>query len=276
MLHTVVHTILLTGAVLGMFFSARFAERKWPIGPNMPDPEVMSDWFVVFVNMLLSLPFGWLTVPCSVLIIRGLGGGGLIYVPTEGWWYVPALLGFIVVYDLYRYILHRLQHVVPWLWSMHSFHHSANAITLVTGARHLWLEKAVMEAFFPLFPILFTVPADMATAMIIVYLLPDGCAHLNVKFPMGRAITWINNPQWHRIHHSVQPEHFDKNFASLLPVWDIIFGTAWIPQPDEYPATGLVPNESVGIIDSIIWPFRHFLRRRVSLLRAHNPVAPAE
>jgi sterol desaturase/sphingolipid hydroxylase (fatty acid hydroxylase superfamily) len=78
---------------------------------------------------------------------------------------------------------------------------------------------------------------------------------------MGRLITWVNSPQWHRIHHSVHPEHHDKNFAALLPIWDILFGTAWVPKLDEYPATGIIPSEKVGIIDSVVWPFRNYLRR---------------
>ena len=49
---------------------------------------------------------------------------------------------------------------------------------------------------------------------------PDG-----LFCPRGRFVSWIGNPQWHRIHHSLQPEHFDKNFAGLLPLWDILFGT---------------------------------------------------
>ena len=90
----------------------------------------------------------------------------------------------------------------------------------------------------------------------LMYFFPDTCAHLNVRFPMGRMITLVNSPQWHRIHHSAMPEHRDKNFASLLPLWDILFGTAWIPKPDEYPVTGFDPPVHVGVIDSIIWPFR--------------------
>jgi sterol desaturase/sphingolipid hydroxylase (fatty acid hydroxylase superfamily) len=271
-------TILVTGIVLAVIFAARWLERLRPIGPNLPHPEVMSDWKAVFTNLLLFWPVSLITVPCSAVIIARMGGGGLISIRTDGWWYLPSLIGFILVGDLYRYSVHRLQHKVPFLWSMHSFHHSANALTLITGARHLWLEKAVLDAFFPLFPILFSVPTDMAMVIGAFYFLPDGCAHLNIRFPMGWAITWINNPQWHRIHHSVLPQHQNKNFASALPLWDIVFGTAWIPRPDEYPPTGLAPSETVGVIDSIIWPFRHVLRRRFTMPQASSTrnVFPAD
>jgi sterol desaturase/sphingolipid hydroxylase (fatty acid hydroxylase superfamily) len=248
---------LITAIYMFAILVVRWFELKRPIGPNLPHPEVRSDWAAVFTNLLLAEAVALLCVP-SVMVV-GWVGGGLIHIPTDGWWYLPSLIGFILVGDLYRYGIHRMQHRIPFLWAMHSFHHSANALTYVTGGRHFWLER-VMFDFFP-FAMFFTVPIDMATIISLVHFLPDGCSHLNVRLSMGRYISWINNPQWHRIHHSVQPEHHNKNFASLLPLWDIVFGTAWIPGRDEYPATGLVPSERVGVIDSVMWPLRSSVRR---------------
>jgi sterol desaturase/sphingolipid hydroxylase (fatty acid hydroxylase superfamily) len=256
----IIHVLAITNLVLGVIFTARFLEWRWPIDPNLPHAEVMSDWKVTCANLLLPLLLAPLTLPCTAAIVIWMGGG-VICLPTDGLWYVVSLVSVLLVSDLYRYAVHRLSHAVPFLWSMHSFHHSANALTLITGARHLWLEKVFLGTFFPILAILFTIPVGMATIIGVIYLLPDGCAHLNVRFPMGRAITWINSPQWHRIHHSVQPEHQNKNFSGGLPLWDILFGTAWIPHCDEYPTTGLVPSEKVEIIDSIVWPLRHHLRR---------------
>ena len=253
--------ILLSTIVLAVIFTARWLERRWPIDPHLPYDEVMADWKATFVNLSLFTAFGPFALPISATIV-GWMGGGLIRLPTDGAWYVGSIVFYVLISDLYRYWMHRLTHAVPFLWAMHSFHHSANALTLITGARHFWLEKIITGMFMPLLPILFVIPADMAGIISIVYFLPDGCAHLNVRFSMGRAITWINNPQWHRIHHSTQPEHFNKNFSGGLPLWDLLFGTAWIPGREEYPPTGLVPAEQVGIIDSIIWPFRHLWRTR--------------
>jgi sterol desaturase/sphingolipid hydroxylase (fatty acid hydroxylase superfamily) len=261
------YVIVSMAGALAILIIARLLQHKWPIGPNLPHPEVSSDWFVTIINLLLSVPAGLLAIPCSIVVVGWFGGGGLIHVRTDGWHYIPALICFVLVGDLFRYSIHRLQHKVPFLWAMHSFHHSANALTLVTGARHFWLEKLIFGGFLPLFQILFTVPEDMVTIIGLFYFLPDGCAHLNVRFSMGRLITVLNSPQWHRIHHSVQPEHFDKNFAAAFPLWDFVFGTACIPKPDEYPDTGLVPAESVGIFDSMVWPFRFFLRRRLAAFR---------
>jgi sterol desaturase/sphingolipid hydroxylase (fatty acid hydroxylase superfamily) len=240
---------------------ARQFEKRWPIDPDLPRSEVLSDWIVTGINVTL----GWVATPltaiCSTAIVNA-AGGGFIHLRSDGWWYGVSLLGFILIADLYRYTIHRLYHAVPFLWALHSFHHSAEAMTFVTGARHHWIDRVMEGACFPVMAILFKVPPEILTASAFIIFLPDGCAHLNVRLPLGRAITWLNSPQWHRIHHSTQPEHFNKNFASALPIWDFVFGTAWIPREDEYPATGLVPGEKCDVLTSIIWPFRHYVRGR--------------
>ena len=113
--------------------------------------------------------------------------------------------------------------------------------------------------------ILFLIPPDMAITVGVIFSIPDACAHLNVRIPLGRFVTWVNNPQWHRIHHSVLMEHRNKNFASFFPIWDILFGTAWGPTPGEYPATGPVPAERVDIINSVIWPVRPLRTRSLKM-----------
>ena len=188
----------------------------------------------------------------------------------HGYWYFVSIVILAVISDLYTYTFHRFQHAIPFLWAMHSFHHSANALTFVTGARHLWMERVMTSAVLPIMPILFQIPPDMQLILSLIHFFPDTCAHLNVRFPMGRMITLLNSPQWHRIHHSAMPEHRDKNFASLLPLWDILFGTAWIPKPDEYPVTGFDPPVRVSVIDGVIWPFRHLRWPAIVLRRSRS------
>jgi sterol desaturase/sphingolipid hydroxylase (fatty acid hydroxylase superfamily) len=252
------HTLLVIDLIVMMVCIARILERRWPIA-IAPRSEVIDDCKVVSVNLALTALLAPLAAVCSAIILSTLGQGW-IHLPTHGYWYLVSLIILVVISDLYHYTFHRLQHAIPFLWAMHSFHHSANALTFVTGARHLWMERVLASAVLPIMPLLFQIPPDMQLILSLIYFIPDSCAHLNVRFPMGRMITFVNSPQWHRIHHSAMPEHRDKNFASLLPLWDILFGTAWIPKPDEYPVTGFDPPVSVSVIDSVIWPFRRAVR----------------
>jgi sterol desaturase/sphingolipid hydroxylase (fatty acid hydroxylase superfamily) len=51
-------------------------------------------------------------------------------------------------------------------------------------------------------------------------------------------VLWCG-PQIHRIHHSVLPQHRDKNYAVWFPLWDVLFGTYYHPARDEFPPTGV-------------------------------------
>ena len=50
---------------------------------------------------------------------------------------------------------------------------------------------------------------------------------------------WLPWTQVHRIHHSTDPQHYNRNFADALPIFDILFGTFHCPARDEFPPTGL-------------------------------------
>ena len=254
-------------AVLAVaFLMARVLERLRPIERH-ESPEAREEIKIDFLHAVFNKFVLWLAAPisafCAGTIVGAFGGGGIIDLTHPQHWYT-SLGGFFLVlltYDAYRYWTHRLDHMVPFLWKLHSFHHSAERITVVTGARHLWLAGVVNASFFPIMAVLFKISPQMAGVVYALYFLPDGFAHLNYRFPflLGRFVAVLNNPQWHRIHHSVEPEHRDKNFASLFPFMDIIFGTAYFPAKDEFPATGLVPSERPGVVEGLLWPVRSLL-----------------
>jgi sterol desaturase/sphingolipid hydroxylase (fatty acid hydroxylase superfamily) len=233
----------------------RIAERKWPIA-KPPASEYIADLKLSSMSLFLSWLVGPLTGACAAMIVS-LAGGGWIALRADGWWFPVSLVTLILTFDFFSYWIHRAQHAVPAFWAMHSLHHSAEALTFATGARHYWFEVAVMGALLPFMAVLFKIPPVFITIVPIIYFLPEGCAHLNVRLPLGRFALWFNNPQYHRIHHSALPEHRDKNFCKMLPLFDLMFGTVWRPGPNEFPATGLVPSEKPSSLwDGFIWPLR--------------------
>ena len=124
------------------------------------------------------------------------------------------------------------------------------------------------SAVLPIMPLLFQIPPGMQFILSLIFFFSDICAHMNVRFPMGRMITLVNSPQWHRIHHSGMPEHRDKNFCYLLPLWDILFGTYCHPERGEFPPTG-VRNESEI---SSVWEAQYFpLREWLKFARGETP-----
>jgi sterol desaturase/sphingolipid hydroxylase (fatty acid hydroxylase superfamily) len=66
----------------------------------------------------------------------------------------------------------------------------------------------------------------------------------------------ISSPAFHRWHHTSASEGQDKNFAGFFPIWDLLFGTFYMPkgrQPTDFGISDPIPGD---ILRQLIWPFR--------------------
>lgn len=176
-----------------------------------------------------------------------------------------VLLGALIT-DFFYYWFHRAQHT-KWLWPQHKLHHSDASLCATTVFRHHWLEDT-LRAFFMILPmgILFNLkPVNSALAGTTI-LLWGIFIHANLRLNMGPLTPLLCGPQYHRIHHSIEPRHQDKNFAAYFPFWDMVFGTYYRPNPAEFPETGVVGERSnLSVWDTLIMPFRGWLH----IIRAH-------
>jgi sterol desaturase/sphingolipid hydroxylase (fatty acid hydroxylase superfamily) len=254
-----------TAILVIILLITRQFEKRNPIEVSQSTAEVVADWKLATLKWTTSQLLKPVTSAYTILLINA-AGGGFIYLRSDGWWCLLSAGVLILAIDFWTYLIHRAQHKIPVLWAMHSLHHSAEALSMVTGARHFWLEDPILSAGFPILAIIFKVPLELVTPITLFYfLVGEGMAHLNLRVSLGRFALYIQNPQYHRIHHSAEPQHRDKNFCRLLPLFDVMFGTAWRPGKDEFPATGLDTREKPsGIWDGLIWPVRHRLSWRMS------------
>jgi sterol desaturase/sphingolipid hydroxylase (fatty acid hydroxylase superfamily) len=245
---------------------ARLIEQRLPADPTPPGREFIFDYAALAIRLLAGAGIKSLYPAAALLLINSLGGG-IIALSSRGWGFVASLAVYLLAYDLNQYVLHRLSHRIPFLWSMHSFHHSTRVVTVTAGLRHFWSEELIGIPTDLLFGLIFVVPIEVIAVAAPIRTVMSTLLHVNVRIGYGPLSLLINGPQYHRIHHSVQPEHIDTNFAELFPVWDVLFGTVFRPRPGEFPLTGLetgeVPTRSV---DVIAWPLRNVwpLRRASS------------
>jgi sterol desaturase/sphingolipid hydroxylase (fatty acid hydroxylase superfamily) len=249
----VAHAVLGSVLVVGLCW---IVERRHPVEPGQPRWEIFLDYRLVLATIVLKRAFAPL-VGLGAAMWVNVVGGGFITLRGDGWWFPFSLALIIFIFEFEGYWLHRLQHSVPFLWSMHSLHHSAPAMTAATGARHYWVEGAIIAAFLPSLAMIFKIPHEVLK-ILPYYFLTEQLAHMNAKVQLGPLTLVLNNPQFHRIHHSVEPQHYDKNFCKNLPILDIVFGTAWIPGKDEFPRTGLSTTEKpASLLEGLVWPVRH-------------------
>lgn len=210
--------------------------------------------FVIAANILLLAPLMAVMQP----IVQKHGLNFPIHFPDGTGWQILQALAFFFVYDFFYYWFHRAQHTLSAAWPLHKLHHSDRSVNVTTTLRHHWLEEP-LRIWLILLPIglLFdqkpVTVAWIGTAMILFGYF----VHLNLRLPLGPLTPVIAGPQWHRLHHSIEPQHADRNFSAFFPVYDIVFGTYSKPGRDEYPATGLHSGEDLNSAYSAVFsPFR--------------------
>lgn len=174
-------------------------------------------------------------------------------------WWLTA--GFLVVWlgitDFFYYWVHRWQHAASWFWAIHEVHHSDVHMNVTTTWRHHWIDRQI-QVFLVAAPAAYLCrpSPEIVLLGVFVNLAVAHFIHLNSRISFGRWNWVLANPHHHRIHHSLEPQHFDKNFASFLPIWDVLFRTYYRPLRGELPKTGLVsgPNPT-SAWHLVSWPF---------------------
>jgi sterol desaturase/sphingolipid hydroxylase (fatty acid hydroxylase superfamily) len=254
-------------APLVLIAAGLLIERWAPAEPSQP--TVLTGF-----NILHTIFLGWIRIAAAPLLgiaatmVINACGGGLIGLAGSGWLLIPSAIAYLLVIDFLEFAFHRAQHAFPFLWAMHSFHHSDTAVNVSTATRNYWLEIPIKALLvYPIAAILFRVPAAVLTIYAISTVW-HAVNHLNVRWQ--GLVPWyvLNNPQFHRIHHSTDPKHHDKNFSPYFPLWDLIGGTAYVPAHDEYPRTGLGDEEAPQrLAEAILWPWRWKLRQHATHTR---------
>lgn len=251
---------------LAIFLLCGLIERLAPAEKQPAGDLVMNLGYSVAFNWLLFTAAPVLSA-IETLFLNHLGFG-LIDLPASGWRLAGSAALYLMVADFMEYAFHRAQHTVPVLWAMHSFHHSDRSVNATTTQRNFWLEVPIKLAFiYPVIALLFkTPPAVLAIAV------PFGAihffSHMNLRLSLGPFWTVVTGPQYHRIHHSPLPQHWDKNFAAYFPIFDIVFGTHHRPLPGEFPPTGLDTADAPRhLLEALLWPLRRWLRPAAGLSR---------
>ena len=151
-----------------------------------------------------------------------------------------------------RYWMHRLEHVIPALWALHKFHHSAEDLSLVTSTRSTQLAQGI-ETGLVLAPAALLAnataePPSLSSPLFIfaaIYFVYSTVISVNAYFCHSNMTTdygWIGrwlivNPRMHRLHHARSADYHDKNFSFDLVLWDRLFGTYAACPPHTDPLT---------------------------------------
>ncbi|WED28101.1 sterol desaturase family protein [Vibrio sp. DW001] len=131
----------------------------------------------------------------------------------------------MVLQDFFYYWFHRGSHRIRWMWAAHVVHHSSERMNFSTAFRQslmypfagMWLfwVPLVLIGFEPSW-VIFAVLLNLSLQFFV---------HTQWVRTLGPLEHVFNTPSHHRVHHGVNAQYIDKNYAGVLIVWDKLFGS---------------------------------------------------
>ncbi len=135
-----------------------------------------------------------------------------------------GVITFFAVEFLY-YATHWYNHRVNLGWCTHVVHHSPTQMNLTVGYR-LGITRFISLGWMIFLPaVLLGFDPLMLAAFAGVVLLYQFFIHTELIPPLGVLENIFNTPSNHRVHHSGDPSHYNKNLGGFTMFFDHIFGT---------------------------------------------------
>ena len=252
-------------SVLQFVWPARRQEAH--IGVEM---AVDAVWFVLGNALQLTVvavTLGAVTVAYTEV----LGTWSLHLQRYIGHW--GLILVAYVFTDALAYATHLCHHKVPTLWRFHSVHHSQQHLNALSDNR-THVGEVMVAALIVFVPSqMLGINAAVATTLAFIGFYYAAMLHSNIRTNLGPLRFVFLGPQPHRVHHSVIPKHFDHNYGTTFPWWDMIFGT-YYRDVKVYPPTGITdaafplpargemnPFKWVAIfVRQVIYPYKAIFR----------------
>jgi sterol desaturase/sphingolipid hydroxylase (fatty acid hydroxylase superfamily) len=229
-------------------------ERRWPVEPITDHAAVRTDVIYTLIHRLglVRLAMFFSVEPLWDGIAGQLRMAGLPTWQLDAIWPGVTDVGwvslalYLVVFDFVGYWLHRAQHQFNWWWALHSLHHSQRQMTMWSDNRNHLLDDVILATALALLARLIGVEPGQFVAITVITRLHESLQHANARISFGRiGEKLLISPRFHRLHHSIGIGHESggrgtlggHNFGILLPLWDLLFGTASFQ--NRFDATGV-------------------------------------
>jgi len=151
--------------------------------------------------------------------------GLLNWLAWPGW--VEWLLA-LVLFDLWMYVWHVLNHKVPVLWRFHAVHHADRELDATSAVRfhtgEVVLSSSTRLAVLPILGM--SMPQLLLYEAVLLPVILFHHSNFDIPARLDAALRWLIPTPWmHWVHHSRFQRETDSNYGSVLSVWDRLFRT---------------------------------------------------
>jgi sterol desaturase/sphingolipid hydroxylase (fatty acid hydroxylase superfamily) len=209
---------------LGIFLVIEFS-KPYRIASIPKFKRWLANLSIAATNTIIVSPtMGWIQLAAAGIVPTEKWG--LLNTSTIPVWF--QVIFIFLVMDLWLYIWHILNHLVPFLWRFHRVHHSDLNMDVSTAHRFHPGEMT----FSGLFKIGFILVLGTDIVHLLVFDLAvlfntqfhHSSLKISEKIESFYQLIFVP-PSMHRIHHSVLIKERNSNYGALFSFWDRIFRT---------------------------------------------------
>lgn len=230
-------------------------------------------FYLFFIDFLIEvLGFLALTYTIEQVFKEAAGRKGVTF-PFFDIGSLPFLVKFLiffVVMDFFQFLAHFLLHRIEFMWTFHKIHHAQEELGFAS-TRHFHFGEYLILKPVGWLPLAFlgmdtnSFGLCMALYMWIAYSLVF-FSHCNVKVNFGFLKYVVITPETHYWHHAKNiPGRYGTNFASVLTIWDLLFGSFYLPKDKSMkPILGVPDQEEVPntFLGQMAYPFKILFRKK--------------
>tara|TARA_B000000460_G_scaffold59316_1_gene39654 strand:+ start:285 stop:1124 length:840 start_codon:yes stop_codon:yes gene_type:complete len=182
---------------------------------------------IFFTTTTAIIGFGFAFLLLKSTLYVGGEQIGVIHIFNLPIW-ADVIISLLLLDLIGAYLVHFIQHKVPWMWKFHLVHHSDMNVDVTTGLRHHPGETV----FRIIFTIIGVFVSGASIGMVMLYqslsVLFAHITHANISIPkkIDVILSYILvTPNMHKIHHHYEMPLTDSNYGNIFSIWDRLFNT---------------------------------------------------
>ena len=187
--------------------------------------HALLNLFFTTTTAIIGFGFAFLLLKSTLYV--GNEQIGFIHIFNLPTW-VNVIISLLLLDLIGAYLVHFIQHKVPWMWKFHLVHHSDMNVDVTTGLRHHPGETV----FRIIFTIIGVFVSGASIGMVMLYqslsVLFAHITHANINIPkkIDSILSYVLvTPNMHKIHHHYEMPLTDSNYGNIFSIWDRLFNT---------------------------------------------------